>query len=105
MTEQLEGAAVVLGEGADLEVKCWRPPLSFLEKRFGLKTELYWIVYHLPFSHVTPQKTKAFQLAKALLKGTHSDDGLWVHEGARRGPASAAHWIGCANESISYLLS
>lgn len=41
VTEQLESAAVVLGEGGDLEVKCWRPPLSLLGKRFGLKTELY----------------------------------------------------------------
>lgn len=58
VTEQLESAAVVLGEGGDLEVKCWRPPLSLLEKRFGLKTELYWIIYHLPFSHVTQQKPR-----------------------------------------------
>ena len=43
-TEQLEGAAVVLGKGGDLEVKCWRPPLSLLGKRFGLKTELYWVI-------------------------------------------------------------
>lgn len=40
VTEQLEGAAVVLGEGGDLEVKGWRPPLSLLGKRRGLKTEL-----------------------------------------------------------------
>lgn len=40
MTEQLEGAAVVLGKGGDLEVKGWRPPLSLLGKRRGLKTEL-----------------------------------------------------------------
>lgn len=46
VTEQLEGAAVVLGEGGDLEVKGWRPPLSLLGKRFGLKTELDWIIYH-----------------------------------------------------------
>lgn len=32
VTEQLEGAAVVLGEGGDLEVKSWRPPLSLLGK-------------------------------------------------------------------------
>lgn len=41
VTEQLESAAVVLGEGGDLEVKCWRPSLSLLGKRLGLKTELY----------------------------------------------------------------
>lgn len=52
VTEQLEGAAVVLGEGGDLEVKGRRPPLSLLGKRFRLKTELNWIIYHLPFSHV-----------------------------------------------------
>lgn len=69
VTEQLESAAVVLGEGGDLEVKCWRPPLSLLEKRFGLKTELYWIIYHLPFFPRYAAKTKAFQLAKVLLKG------------------------------------
>lgn len=59
VTEQLESAAVVLREGADLEVKCWRPPLSLLGKRFGLRTELYWIIYHLPFSHVTQQQSMA----------------------------------------------
>lgn len=40
VTEQLESAAVVLGEGGDLEVKGWRPPLSLLGKRCGLKIEL-----------------------------------------------------------------
>lgn len=50
-------------------------------------------------------KTKAFQLAKALLKGAHSDYHLLVREGARRGPASAAHWIPCGHVSTSYLLS
>lgn len=56
VTEQLEGAAVVLGEGGDLEVKCWRPPLSLLGKRLGLKTELDGIVHHLPFlPHGTQQ--------------------------------------------------
>lgn len=52
MTEQLEGAAVVLGEGGDLEVKGWRPPLSLLGKRRGLKTELDCAIHHLPSSHV-----------------------------------------------------
>lgn len=40
-TEQLEGSAAALGEAGDLEIKCWRPPLSLLGKRLGLKTELY----------------------------------------------------------------
>lgn len=31
VTEQLESAAVVLGEGSYLEVKGWRPPLSLFE--------------------------------------------------------------------------
>lgn len=40
-TEQLEGPAAALREAGDLEIKCWRPPLSLLGKRLGLKTELY----------------------------------------------------------------
>lgn len=56
MTEQLESAAVVLGEGGDLEVKGWRPPLSLLGKRRGLKTELDCAIHLLPLSRVISKK-------------------------------------------------
>lgn len=47
-TRQLEGAAVVR-EGGDLEVKCWRPPLSPGEKIwFKNRTLLYYFTRHFP---------------------------------------------------------